>query len=216
MIGLLNFACAVVKPGIAFLRRIIDLTLGLKRPTHRRWLTKEAREDLKAWSLFIENFNGKSFFLSDIWENSEQLHLYTDASDLGFGGVFAKRWFSNQWPVSWLQYHITIRELFPIVLAIHFWGPRLQNKCVQFHTDNMALVYVLNKQTSKDPIIMKWVRQLMLLTLKFSIMFQALHIKGIKNIAADQLYRLQIHQFKKDFPLMDPVPEIVNPDLLII
>jgi hypothetical protein len=27
---------------------------------------------------------------------------------------------------------------------------------------------------------------------------------------------LQIHQFKKDFPLMHPVPEIVNPDLLII
>ena len=47
-------------------------------------------------------------------------------------------------------------------------------------------------------------------------MFQALHIKGIKNIAADQLSRLQIHQFKKDFPLMDPVPAIVNPDLLII
>ena len=47
-------------------------------------------------------------------------------------------------------------------------------------------------------------------------MFQALHIKGIKNIAADQLSRLQIHQFKKDFPLMNPVPEIVKPDLLII
>ena len=193
LIGLLNFGCAVMKPGRAFLRRIIDLTLGLKRPTHRRWLTKEARADLKAWSLFIENFNGKSFFLSDIWENSEQLHLYTDASDLGFGGVFAKRWFSDQCPVSWLQYHITIRELFPIVVAIHLWGPRLQNKCVQFHTDNMALVYIINKQTSKDPTIMKWVRQLALLTLKYIIMFQALHIKGIKNIAADQLSRLQIH-----------------------
>lgn len=79
----------------------------------------------------------------------------------------------------------------------------------------MALVYIINKQTSKDPTIMKWVRQLVLLILKFNIMFQALHIKGIKNIAADQLSRLQIHQFKKDFPLMDPVPEIVNPDLLI-
>jgi hypothetical protein len=55
-------------------------------------------------------------------------------------------------------------------------------------TDNMALVYIINKQTSKDPTIMKWVRQLVLLTLKFNIMFQSLHIKGIKNIAEDQLY----------------------------
>jgi hypothetical protein len=57
----------------------------------------------------------------------------------------------------------------------------------------MALVYIINKQTSKDPTIMKWVRQLALLTLKYNIMLQALHIKGIKNIAADQLSRLQIH-----------------------
>jgi len=29
--GLLNFACAVVLPGRAFLRRLIDLTIGVKR-----------------------------------------------------------------------------------------------------------------------------------------------------------------------------------------
>ena len=31
LIGLLNFACTVVKPWRAFLRRSIDLTLGLKQ-----------------------------------------------------------------------------------------------------------------------------------------------------------------------------------------
>jgi hypothetical protein len=34
-IGLLNFACAVVKTGRAFLRRLIDLTVGLRTPDHR-------------------------------------------------------------------------------------------------------------------------------------------------------------------------------------
>jgi len=189
LIGLLNFACAVVRPGRAFLRRIIDLTLGLKCPTHRRRLTKEARADLSAWSLFTESFNGKSLFLNDHWMNSEQLCLYTDASNLGLGGVFGNKWFAERWPVNWLQYHITIRELFPIVLAIHLWGRNLQNKCVQFHTDNMAVVYIINKQTSKDPTIMKFVRQFVLLILKYNIMFKALHIEGAKNKAADQLSR---------------------------
>ena len=32
--GLLNFACSVVLPGRAFLRRLIDLTLGLRSPHH--------------------------------------------------------------------------------------------------------------------------------------------------------------------------------------
>jgi hypothetical protein len=47
-------------------------------------------------------------------------------------------------------------------------------------------------------------------------MFKALHIKGAKNKAADQLSRLQIHQFKKDFPFMNSTPELVRPDLLEI
>jgi hypothetical protein len=55
LIGLLNFAYAVVRPGRAFHIRIIDLTLGVKCPTHRRWLPKEARADLSAWSLFVGN-----------------------------------------------------------------------------------------------------------------------------------------------------------------
>ena len=33
LIGLLNFSCSVVLPGWAFLRRLIDLTVGVKRPT---------------------------------------------------------------------------------------------------------------------------------------------------------------------------------------
>jgi hypothetical protein len=146
-------------------------------PTHRRWLTKEARADLSAWSLFTESFNGKSLFLSDQWMNSEQLCLYTDVINLGLGGVFGIKWFTERCPVNWLQYHITIRELFPIVLAIHLWGRNLQTKCVQFHTDNMAVVHIINKQTSKDPTIMKFVAQIVLLILKYDIIFKALHIK---------------------------------------
>ena len=58
LIGLLNFACLVVTPGRAFLRRLIDLTIGLKASHHRRRLNKEARADLKAWSVFVKHFNG--------------------------------------------------------------------------------------------------------------------------------------------------------------
>ena len=43
LIGLLNFACSVVVPGRAFLRRLIDLTKGVKLPHYRIRLTKSVK-----------------------------------------------------------------------------------------------------------------------------------------------------------------------------
>lgn len=65
IIGFLNFACKVVVPGRAFLRRLINLTIGIKNPPHHVRLTLQAKADLQAWLLFLQQFNGKSFFLSD-------------------------------------------------------------------------------------------------------------------------------------------------------
>jgi hypothetical protein len=54
LIGTLNFATKVVIPGRAFLRRLIDLTVGYLRPNHHISLNKEARADLQAWSIFLK------------------------------------------------------------------------------------------------------------------------------------------------------------------
>ncbi len=91
-IGLLNFACSVVTVGRPFLRRLINLTLGLRCPHHKRRLTKAVRADLHAWALFIDHFNGRSMFLEDrLQHTSHTLQLCTDANNLGFGGVFGSR-----------------------------------------------------------------------------------------------------------------------------
>ena len=46
LIGLLNFACTVVLPGRAFLRRLIDLTKGVNAPFYRIRLTRSVKADL--------------------------------------------------------------------------------------------------------------------------------------------------------------------------
>ena len=46
LLGLLNFTRSVVVPGRAFLRRMIDLTKGAKRPHHHIRLTKEIKHDI--------------------------------------------------------------------------------------------------------------------------------------------------------------------------
>lgn len=191
VIGLLSFACSVIAPGRPFLRRLIDLTVGLKKPHYKRRLNKEARADLEAWSVFIEHFNGKSLFLSDIWRDSVQLHLFTDASNVGFGGYYGNKWFADSWPSEFESYHINIKELFPIVLAVEFWGKDFSNQCIMFHCDNMTVVHVINKQTSKDKIMMALIRRLVVKCMQFNIMFQAQHVEGVRNIFADQLSRFR-------------------------
>ncbi|XP_069133228.1 uncharacterized protein [Argopecten irradians] len=140
LIGLLNFACSVVIPGRTFLRRIIDLTIGLSKPQHYRRLTLEARADIAAWLLFIVNFNGRALFLPTNFVTSESLEMYTDASNIGMGGYLRNSWFCHEFSPDWLTYPITVREFLPIVVAIELWHNQLENRRIQFYSDNMAVV----------------------------------------------------------------------------
>ena len=48
--------------------------------------------------MFIDQWNGIGLFLSPLWETSDALSLFTDASgSLGYGGIFQKRWFQGKW-----------------------------------------------------------------------------------------------------------------------
>lgn len=207
IIGTLNFACAVVLPGRAFLRRLIDLTMGVLKPHFRIRLTREVKADLEIWLEFLDKFNGKSMILSDCWLTSEQLNLFTDASTtIGYGAVFGSHWFSGIWDDEWKCQNIAILELYPITLAVEIWGPHLKNQFINFYTDNMSLVSIINKQTSKNPFLMSLVRRLVLSCLRNNINFRSFHIMGSKNILADALSRQEMQKFHKYAPWADPVP----------
>jgi hypothetical protein len=214
LIGLLNFACAVVPPGRAFLRRIIDLTMGLKKPFHHRNLNKEARADLQAWSLFLDHFNGRALFHSGVAHTSASLHLYTDASNAGFGAVFGRKWFYGTFSDDWLAFHISVREFLPIVVAVEMWGPSIANTSVTFHSDNSAVVYTINKHSSKNQNLMKLMRRLMVASLRYNIHFHAEHIPGLLNTSADLLSRLQIQQFREHYPDAEQKPIAIPLELL--
>ncbi|KAK3107485.1 hypothetical protein FSP39_015569 [Pinctada imbricata] len=199
LIGLLNFACSVVIPGRTFLRRLIDLTRGIQKPHHFRRLNSKARADIQAWLIFIKHFNGKALILEDKWYTSSHLNLHTDASNIGFGGTFQTQWFYGSWNYEWTDLHITVKELFPIVLALELYSYIIENNCIEFFLDNMAVVHIINKQTSKDPVIMKLVRRLVITALKHNILFKATHIPVTTNIASDKLSRLQIKEFRDRF-----------------
>ena len=215
LIGLLNFACSVVVPGRAFLRRLVDLTKGIKKAYHHIRLNKGARHDIKLWLTFLDNFNGRAFFLSDRWETSATLQLFTDAAgSKGYGAVFGSHWFYGAWPGSWRSLNISCLELFPITLSVHVWGYLMANQRVVFFTDNAALVDIINKQSSKHKLIMALLRPLILCCLRHNILFKARHVPGLQNSRADFISRFQIDSFKAITPDADPFPTPVPTNLL--
>ena len=206
-LGHLNFACRALVPGRAFLRRACALTHKAAKPYHHIKITKEARADFDTWGKFLESYNGRSFFLFDEIGTTRALRLYTNSSGkLGFGAVFGKAWLHGTWPDEWLHFDISFLELYPIVLSAHLWGHRLSNRAVEFHTDNIALVSILNNSSSSKPHIMSLVRALVATMLKFNFIFRALHIPGVENEQADALSRQQIGRFKRLQPEANSFP----------
>ncbi|PFX27885.1 uncharacterized protein LOC111327038 [Stylophora pistillata] len=216
LIGLLNFACSVVQPGRAFLRRLIDFTIGIKSPSHKIRPNQEVKIDLNLWLNFLEDFNGKSFFLDDNWLSYSKLNLNTDASGAhGFGAVFGSHWCYGKWPSDWAYRNTAILEFYPIVVSLYLWGHAMCNKHMLFFTNNNALVYVINRQSCKERDLMFFVRKLVLACLRHNIVFKAKHTTGVSNILADTLSRLQVQAFKQIAPQMDssptPVPLCLQP-----
>ena len=213
--GYLNFTCSVVLPGRAFLRRLISSTIGVKEPYHYIKITSEMKSDLQLWKTFVNTFNGKSMFLQDRFLTSDVISLYTDAAaSLGYGAVYGSYWFYGEFPPHCRNLNITLLELYPIVLAINVWGHLWKNHCVRFYTDNLALVYILNRNTSKDKDIMRLVRCLVLACLRYNVLFQSAHVSGSKNVLADTLSRLQVQEFQRLSPTSRRSPTVIPATLL--
>ena len=133
LIGVLNFACSVVVPGRAFLRRLIDLTMGCYKPHHHIRLT-QAKLDLGVWLDFLTHFNGRSFFLDEHFLTGAYLHLYTDAAgSIGYRAICGPEWFYGVWPVEWRCYNVAVLELYPIMVAVHVWGSVWANQSMFLH-----------------------------------------------------------------------------------
>lgn len=194
--GLLNFACRVVRPGRAFLRRLYDVIALVPNKYHHIKVHAAMKADLELWLKFLNNYNGVTMFHEPGLFTAEGLHCYTDAAKAGFGIVFGSHWAYGSFPERWAKYNICMLEAYPIMVVFYLFAPLLANKRVTLHTDNEALVRVLNKQTSKHPGTMVMVRHIVLQAMLHNIIFRALHIPGLENVLSDPLSRLQPDLFK--------------------
>ena len=84
-------------PSRTFLQSLIDLTVGVVHPSHHISLSKAARADMQAGSLFLSQFNGKLLFSDQHWLPAYQLGLHMAVSDQGFVIVLGRDWCHHRW-----------------------------------------------------------------------------------------------------------------------
>ena len=79
-----------------------------------------------------------------------------------------------------------------------------------FHTDNTAVMQIINRKSSRCPRIMQLVRPFVLQCLHFNVTVKAVHVPGRFNDIADALSRFQMIRFRLAAPeadrVMTPLP----------
>ncbi len=214
LIGHLNHAARVVKPGRSFLRELINTRTIPKHSYHKVRLNSQCRADIAWWAQFCHKWNGVSFF-----PNMPKGHtLISDASGSWGCGAFieqSRQWFQLKWSMPWINRDIAVKELVPIIIAAAIWGKYWSNSTVTFLSDNMAVVHSLKKGSAKDPHLSHLLRCLFFLEAHFRFEHRADHIPGKLNVAADALSRNDVTTFFSLAPQVHhPLGSKVPPSLV--
>lgn len=151
LIGQLQHASTIIKPGRTFLRRMYDMLSLAKLPHHHIRLNENFKSDIAWWSMFLETWRG-SAMMSPSHPTPPSVTVTSDASGAwGCGAYCNRQWFQLAWPdEATAQQQITLKELAPIVISIAIWGYAWRSCVILCKTDNSAVVSILHSRTSKS------------------------------------------------------------------
>ena len=201
---------------------MIDLLSCFCNDSHPIRLNVEFRKDLAWWVEFFGQRNGISFFLFLTLEPLPDFSISSDASGaIGYGAFMDNERFNGRWSTLQLPLSIAYKELSPVVLAAHVWGPGWSRRRIMFHIDNEAVVHILNSRTSPDPNIMHLLRSLLKVAACFSFTFAAIYVPGRNNGIADALSRFNFQAFHslapqgKEFPILVPLQLLAKLSIVV-
>ena len=202
LIGKLAFAARVVRSGRAFLGRLIGLSKKAKAIHHKVSLSASARKDIDWWDKCLASHNATTFMAID-WSAGDIYHVFTDASNVGYGAVWGNEWLAVQYvgkSASFLEKSINWRELHAAVKSLASWAPQFHSRKVLYHIDNAATCFILNKLYTPVGDLMELVRQWCLLVEAHNVIVQVVYISTHDNTIADLLSRDRLEEAKALIP----------------
>ena len=86
--------------------------------------------------------------------------------------------------------HTNFKEVLAVILAAKRWGKLWSNKHVIIQSDNTTAVSIINKGTTGNPIIMRYLGELFWLSAVYNFRITATYLPGCMNFIADAISRM--------------------------
>jgi len=109
---------------------------------------------------FLEVWNGASLMSTHIMAPHPFITFSSDASGSWVcGASWQQHWFLCPGAGQWTTQCIVVKDMLPVVVACAIWGPYWHHRQVLvLSDDNMAVVHVINSQSSKERTILHLLR----------------------------------------------------------
>lgn len=209
LLGHLNFAMRIIPQGRPFISHLLSLASSVHSLEDPITITQACRDELRLWLTFLNQWNGLSFFYSNLVSCPIDIQLFTDAApSIGFGGFYQGRWFASTWPpqLQDITQSSALFELYPLVVAAFLWGKEWATKSILVYCDNEATVHCINKGRSHAPAMMPLLRRLTWISACDQFIIIAKHVPGSENQIADSLSRFLFQKFRTLAPEADKSP----------
>ncbi len=200
--GKLNWASQVISGGRVFLRRILTLKDSMAHQHHKVVLSEGFYGDIQWWQDFLSIFNGTV----KMQDSRPITSVHTDACMEGCGGVYNGDYFYINWKTdlpSVGNWHINYKETFTIYAAAVKWGHHWENRRVIVYTDNITARSLINKGSTQNIDMMRYLRKLFWISSIHNFSLYAVYLPGKVNILADTCSRLdELDKLSKLYALM--------------
>lgn len=189
LIGRLNFSARVVKGARIFLRRLFDALATLKHQRHKIRLRGAVKADIAWWHNFLQDFNGVAAFM----DNTPITTVCTDACLRAGGAFYNGDFFYTVWEEDYPEISdlcINYKEAMIAILGLMRWGSMFENKYVILYTDNQCTAHILNKCSSKNSVLMKYMRDMFWVSARYNFCVKVLYMRGCLQTIPDAISRL--------------------------
>ena len=117
-------------------------------------------------------------------------NVQTDACPTAAGAFFHGDWLYHSFVLDIPEVrnlHVNFKEVLTIILAAKCWGKLWCNKHVIIQSDNTTAVSIINKGTTGNPVIMRYLRELFWLPVVYNFRITATYLPGCMNYIADAI-----------------------------
>ncbi|XP_051994017.1 uncharacterized protein LOC127651992 [Xyrauchen texanus] len=220
LLGHLNYAIRIIPQGKCFLSNLLTKAATIPSLHDKVTLDEACKMEMHLWQKFLSSWNGISFIYNDYITQPEDIQLYTDAApSTGFRGYYSGHWFASEWPPEFRRFvqqsdvppSSALYEMYPVIIAAILWGHEWSRHSILIHSDNSAVVEIINKGRSRSQAIMPCVRRLTLISAQHQFLIRAAHVPGYHNTIADSLSRFSFQKFRILAPESDIHPTPVPP-----